>query len=171
MRVATLAGTAALLLSTTALAQDVSYDYDKTADFAAVKTYAWTDGHNLKDELNHTRIVNAVDAQLCAKGLRKVEAGETPDVLVSYHAGVREGDFQISGTSGGPYRPARWGTARVEQVMVGILAVEISSAKAGNTIWRGIATKDLDPDASAEKREKNINKAAEKLFKKYPPTN
>jgi hypothetical protein len=32
-----------------------------------------------------------------------------------------------------------------------------------------VVTKELDADASAEKREKNINKAAEKLFKKYPP--
>jgi hypothetical protein len=170
MRVATLAGTAALLLSTTALAQDITYDYDKAADFAAVKTYAWTDGHNLKDELNHKRIVNAVDAQLSAKGLRKAEPGETPDVFVAYHAGVRQGDFQISGTGGGPYRPARWGTARVEQVTVGVLAVEIINPT-GDAMWRGVATKDLDPNASPEKREKNINKAAEKLFKKYPPTN
>jgi hypothetical protein len=28
---------------------------------------------------------------------------------------------------------------------------------------------DLDPKASPEKREKNLNKAVEKLFKHYPP--
>ena len=62
------------------------------------------------------------------------------------------------------------GTARAEQVVVGTLVVELIDAKTGSTIWRGIATRDVDVQASPGKREKNINKAAEKLFKHYPPT-
>lgn len=169
MRIATLVATASLLLTASALAQDVTYDYDKDADFAAVKTYAWTAGHNLSDDLNHKRIVGAIETQLAAKGLKQAAPGETPDVLVAYHAGVRQGDFQVSGTRGGLYRPGRWGTARVEQVIVGVLAVEVIDATGNDVMWRGVATKDLDPNASPEKREKNINKAAEKLFKNYPP--
>jgi hypothetical protein len=36
-------------------------------------------------------------------------------------------------------------------------------------VWRGIASKDIDVKASAEKREQNINRTAEKMFKNYPP--
>jgi hypothetical protein len=36
-------------------------------------------------------------------------------------------------------------------------------------VWRGVAERDLNPGASAEKREKNITKATEKIFKNYPP--
>ena len=36
-------------------------------------------------------------------------------------------------------------------------------------IWRGMASKDIDVKAKPEKREKNINRTAEKLFKNYPP--
>ena len=32
-----------------------------------------------------------------------------------------------------------------------------------------MASKEIDVKASPEKREKNINRAAEKLFKNYPP--
>ena len=167
MRIATLIGTAGLLLSTSAWAQDVSYDYDKTVNFSALKTYAWAPDGNIQDELTHKRIVAAVDAQLAAKGMRPVEAGATPDVIVTYRAGVRQ-ELEVNGYTG--YRLNRWSSARVEQVPVEALLVEMLDAKTGSTIWRGTATRDVDVKASPEKREKNINKAAEKLFKKYPPS-
>jgi hypothetical protein len=167
MRVAALIGTAALLLSTHAWAQDVSYDYDKSVNFSALKTYAWAPDGNIQDELTHKRITAAVDAQLAAKGLRRVEAGATPDVIVTYRAGVRQ-ELEVNGYTG--YRVNRWSSARVQQVPVGALVVEMLDAKTKDVVWRGIATKDLDVDASPEKREKNLNKAVEKLFKKYPPS-
>ncbi|HEX2451801.1 MAG TPA: DUF4136 domain-containing protein [Gemmatimonadales bacterium] len=169
MRVATMLGTAGLaLLASGAAAQDVTYDYDKTANFAGFKTYAWVDGRNVKDELNHKRIVAAVDAQLAARGFTKVEAGASPDVLVAYNVGFGQ-EVQISGYAPG-YRPAaRWGSARAEQVLVGALGVEIVDAKTRTMTWRAIARKDLDEDASPEKRERNLNKAVAKMFEKYPP--
>jgi hypothetical protein len=36
-------------------------------------------------------------------------------------------------------------------------------------VWRGSASKTLDPKAKPDKKQKNINKAVEKLLKKYPP--
>jgi hypothetical protein len=36
-------------------------------------------------------------------------------------------------------------------------------------VWRGTATKTLDPKAKPEKRQKNLAKAMTKLFKNYPP--
>jgi hypothetical protein len=41
-------------------------------------------------------------------------------------------------------------------------------AQTRNLVWRGLVTKELDAKASPEKKEKNINKAAEKIFKNYP---
>ena len=73
MRISTFAMTAGLvLLGTITLAKSVTYDYDAGADFSRYKTYAWTRGAELTDELNHARIVRAVDAQLVAKGLTRV---------------------------------------------------------------------------------------------------
>lgn len=173
MRFAIAVSTAGLaLLGTTALAQTVTYDFDKAADFAAFKTYTWVRGTPLNDELNHKRIVNAVDAQLAAKGFTKVEPGANPDVLVAYHATFNK-NLQINGfsTGWGGYRFGgnRSGTARVDELLIGTLVVDMVDAKTRSIVWRGSATKEIDVKASPEKREKNINKAAEKLFKNYPP--
>jgi Domain of unknown function (DUF4136) len=173
MRIATLVAAASLtLLTTTAMAQDVTYDFDKGTDFSQLKTYAWVRGTPVNDELNHKRIVDAIDAQLAAKGLVKVEAGANSDLLVAYHASFNR-DLQINGfnTGWGGYRfgPGRTGTARVDQIVVGTLVVDMVNAKTKTIVWRGVATKDIDTKASPEKRDKNIKKATEKLFKNYPP--
>jgi hypothetical protein len=163
--------TAMAILSTSAAAQDVSYDFDKSADFSSLHDYAWVRGTPVNDELSHKRVVDAIETQLAAKGLHQADGRESADVLIAYHA-VFARDLAIHGMSSGwgGYRLSRTGTARAEQVVVGTLVVELIDAKTGSTIWRGIATRDVDVKASPEKREKNINKAAEKLFKHYPPT-
>ena len=173
MRIVTLISTAGLVLaSATVHAQDVTYDFDKAADFSSFKTYTWVRGTPLNDELNHKRIVNAVDAQLSSKGFNKVEMGGNPDVLVAYHASFNK-NLQINGFSSGwgGYRfgANRSGTARVDEILIGTLVVDMVDARSRTIVWRGTATKEVDVKASPEKREKNINKAAEKLFKTYPP--
>src|SRR5262245_62701393 len=67
--------------ATTALAQTVTYHYDRAANFSQYETYAWTRGTELTDA-NHERVVRAIDAALVAKGLARVEATASPDVLV-----------------------------------------------------------------------------------------
>jgi hypothetical protein len=150
------------------MAQTVSYDFDKSASFGRYKTYAWVRGSDVNDALTHKRIVNAIDAQLAAKGFARVETTETPDVLVAYHASF-DNDLQINATGWGGYRWNRSGTARVEEILVGTIAVDMVDAKTNSIVWRGMASKEIDVKASPEKRDKNINKAAEKVFKHYPP--
>jgi hypothetical protein len=165
MRFATLIGTAALLLGTNAWAQDVTYDYDKSADFAALTSYVWVNGGRVADDLNHQRIVGAVDQQLAAKGNHKVDSVAGADLLVTYHVVISQ-DLAVNGNR---YGINRWASARVEAVPVGALMVDIVNAKTHETVWRGMVSRDLDPKASPEDREKNLNKAVEKLFKHYPP--
>jgi Domain of unknown function (DUF4136) len=172
-RISILMGTALLALtSTTAVAQDVTYDFDTSADFSRLHSYVWVRGTPVNDELNHKRIVDAIDKQLAAKGLGKAEGGANVEAFVAYHAAFSR-DLQVNGFSSGwgGYRfgPARSGSARVEEILIGTLVVDIIDAKTGTILWRGIATKELDVRASPEKRDKNINRAAEKLFKNYPP--
>ncbi len=71
--------TALLLTPTLALAQKVSYDFDKTAGFRGFKTYAKKDGTKVGQQLIDDRIVAAIDEQLAAKGFKKVDAN--PDVV------------------------------------------------------------------------------------------
>lgn len=173
MELKTLVTVLALALGARAVAaQEVSYDFDKAANFPGFRTYAWAPGHNLDDPLNHKRIVAAVDSQLALKGLRLVAKDQNPDLLVAYHASFGK-NLQVSGFSNGwgGYRFAgnRSGSARAEEITIGTLVVDMVETATRNIVWRGTATKEVDTKASPEKREKNINRAAEKLFKNYPP--
>jgi hypothetical protein len=173
MRIATFAVTVWLtLLGAIALAQNVTYDYDRAVNFSAYKTYAWTRGTELTDELNHARVVRAIDAALVAKGLAPVKPNANPDVRVAYHASFDK-NLEIIGSSQG-FGPLglggdRLGSARVQPVLVGTLVVDISDARTHAIVWRSLASSDIRPTDKPESRERKIVKATEKMFKNYPP--
>ena len=173
MRISTLAMAAGLAsLATVALAKPVTYDYDVRADFSRYKTYAWTRGTELTDELNHVRVVRAVEAQLAAKGLTRVEPGARPEVLVSYHASF-ETNVEIRAFSHGwgPFGMGgdRAGSARIEPVLVGTLVVDVIDAGTKAIVWRAVASSDINPATSPQKRDQKITSATGKMFKNYPP--
>jgi Domain of unknown function (DUF4136) len=173
MRIATFAICVWLILiGTMALAQSVTYDYDRTAKFSSYKTYAWTRGTELTEELNHARVVRAIDAALVAKGLARVEPSANPDVVVAYHASF-EKNLEISGSAHGwgPFGLGgdRTGSARVEPIVVGTLVVDISDARTTAIVWRSLASSDVRPTDKPESRDKKIAKATDKMFKNFPP--
>jgi hypothetical protein len=160
------------LLGTMALAQSVTYDYDRAANFSNYKTYAWTRGTELTDDLNHARVVRAIEGALVAKGLARVEPGANPDVLVAYHASFDK-NLEIIGSAHG-WGPLglggdRWGSARVQPVLVGTLVVDISDAWTHAIVWRSLASSDIRPTDKPESRDKKITRATAKMFKNYPP--
>jgi hypothetical protein len=59
--------------------------------------------------------------------------------------------------------------ARTEEILTGTLAVDLVDSRTNTIVWRGIASKEIDVKAEPGKRERNINRAAERLFKHYPP--
>jgi hypothetical protein len=173
MRIATFVITVGLaLFGTMAFAQDVTYDFNKLTDFARIRTYAWVRGTVVQDPLMHDRIVDALNAQFATKGMRMVTSTTDADVLVAYHAAV-DRDLQVTGFSSGwgGYRfpGSRSGVARTDAILTGTLVVDVVDARTRTIVWRGIASKEIDVDASPAKRDKNINRAAEKLLKNYPP--
>lgn len=175
------AGMIALFLPAVALAQKVSYDYDKTANFSTFKTYAHKDGTKVGQELIDQRIVAAIDEQMAAKGFTKSES--SPDVYVVYHVAFdKQKDIStFSSGYGGGYGPYGWGwgggwgggmattTTQVRDILVGTLVIDMADAKKGQLAWRGMATKEVKTQASPEKRDKSINEAVKKVFKNFPP--
>jgi hypothetical protein len=171
---------AALLVPALALGQKVSYDFDKTANFASFKTYALKDGTKVGQQLIDDRIVAAIDAQLAEKGFTKNEA--SPDVFVVYHVAFdKQKDIStFSSGYGGGYGPYGWGwgggmggmstsTTQVRDILVGTLVIDMADAKKGQVAWRGMGVKEVDTQAKPEKRDKSINNAVKKIFKNYPP--
>jgi hypothetical protein len=165
MRIAFIAVTALILLGACAAAQEITNDYSK-ADFAHFKTYAWASGHPVTDELLNQSIVSAIDAQLSAKGLTKVSPGEDPDVLVSYDV-VFDRDIRGVGLRDG-LRNLRWRSGS-KYVLMGVLVVNLVESDTGAMVWRGMASGDVDANASPEKHDKKIHEVAQKIFRNYPP--
>lgn len=164
-----------------ALAQDVRYNFDKNADFSKYKTYKWVDlkGAEKLDDLTDKQIKAALDAELALKGLTKTE-GENADLYVGYQAAVgQEKQFTSYSTDWG-YGPG-WGRGwyggmgsstthgSTSTIYTGQLALDMYDASNHSLVWRGVASKTLDPKAKPEKRQKNLVKASAKLLKNYPP--
>ena len=60
-------------------------------------------------------------------------------------------------------------TSTVSEIPVGTLIIDLVDAGKKQLVWRGTASKTLEPDASPETKEKNINEAVQKMFANYPP--
>ena len=162
-----------LFMPVLAFAQKTSYDYDKTANFGAFKTYGLKDGTKVGDPLIDGRIAAAIESELTAKGLTKNDAA--PDVNVVYHIAFdKQKDISSWSTGGGPYGyrwGGGWGTTevRVSEILVGTLVIDMADAKKSELVWRGIGVKEVDTQAKPEKRDKNITGAVQKILKNYPP--
>lgn len=160
---------ACLAAATVAFAQNVTYDVDRSADFSRFRTYEWGQGMPVGDRLNDRRIATAIESELASRGITPAPVGTHGDVIVAYYATFDQ-ELEITGTGWGGYRLSgmRSGSARVEEVLLGTLAVQMINAKTGAVIWRGMVTKEIDLKAKPEKRDKNIQSAVEKIFKKFP---
>jgi Domain of unknown function (DUF4136) len=158
-----------LCMAVLAKAQDVQFDYDRSANFNAYRTYQWVDFKNggVSNQLMDQNIKRAVDAQLALKGLQRVESHG--DLQIGYHAAVDQ-EKQFDGFGMGP---RRFGTVRVNTstIEIGKLVLDIFDPARKQLIWRGAAEKTLDIKKDPDKNYQNLQKAIAKLLKNYPPGN
>ena len=169
-----------VLGATAARAQDVSFNAMPNIDWAKFKTYKWVkiEGVKYPDDITDTQIKSAIDTQLATKGLTKTEGDA--DVYVGYQVAIdTEKEWTAYGMGGGPawgWGPGYYGgygggmaTATSSTIHIGTLGVDMYDPAAKQLVWRGSASKTLDPKAKPEKRQKNLGKAMTKMFKNYPP--
>jgi len=170
-----------LTIASSALGQDVRYNFDKNADFSTFKTYKWValKGATPVDDLVDKQIKDGIDAQLATKGLTKVD-GDDANLLIGYQTAVGTEKQFTSYDSGWGYGPGWYGrgwygggggmtTGQTSTIYNGQLAVDMYSSAGHDLVWRGVVSKTLDPKAKPDKRQKNLTKALTKLFKNYPP--
>jgi len=50
------------------------------------------------------------------------------------------------------------------------LALDMYDPSTKQLVWTGRATKTLDPGANEQKKQKNLDKAMQKLLKNFPPS-
>lgn len=172
---------ALFLTATTAVGQDVRYNFDKDTDFAKFKTYKWVvlkDAPSV-DNLRDKQIKDAVEAELTNKGLTRTDA-DTADLYIGYQAAIgSEKQFTSYNTNWGYgpgwYRGGWYGggggmtTGQTSTIYTGQLAFDFYDSKNHDLVWRGVASKTMDPKAKPDKQQKNLTKAVAKLLKNYPP--
>ena len=162
-------------------AQDIKYNYLPGTDFSKYKTYRWVKVPNVQypNQILDTQIMQAFDAQLSLKGLTKTD--DNPDLYVIYQAAVnQEKQWNSYSTGGDMWGYGRWGgwggyggmqttTTTSSTINIGTLNLDLYDVARKEQVWRGEATKTLGSGKDPQKVQKNLRKAAEKMFKKYPP--
>src|SRR5437867_9099202 len=157
------------LLATGALAQSVYVDYNHSVDFSKFKTYAWGQGANpnaIQDSILMQNAQQAINSQLQMKGLQMVQESQNPDLIVVASSGMKQQTSYNAWGTGGWRFGGGMGTITPETQNIGTLVVDIYDAEGKKMIWRGISQGTLSNKGS--KNEKEMNKAIEKMFKKYP---
>lgn len=170
-----------LVIAGSAFAQDVRYNFDKQTDFSKFKTYKWVElkGADKLDPLTDKQIKETIDAELAKKGLTKTDA-DNADLYIAYQTSIGQEKQFTSYSNNWGYGPG-WGggwyggmgstttTGQTSTIYTGQLGLDMYDSAKHDLVWRGVASKTLDPKAKPEKRQKNIEKAVAKLLKNYPP--
>jgi len=179
-----LAGALLLGASLPALGDNVRTDYDHGANFAQYHTYSWG---NVKtsDPFFVSRIKEAVDQQLAAKGWQMVSSGASVTLFATdnIHNQQEAQTFYdgFGGGWGGGWGWNRWGwgggwgagpgmgeaTTTTTTQPIGNLVVDIFDGSSKNLLWRGLATMDLSTNAN--KNTKSLTSDIDKMFKDFPP--
>lgn len=163
IRIGLLALAVVAFIPLAAMAQDVSIDFDKTVDFTGFTTFSTRQGQTAGNPLVAQRIQAALEAELSARGLTKVD--RAGDLVAVYHASI---ETQVDVDAFGYGRP-RWGTRQVyvRNYELGTVIVDLLDAKTDRVVWRGVGRDVVsgDPDKVAGR----ITRGAERMFKNFPP--
>jgi hypothetical protein len=162
----------ALALAAGAWAQDVKVDYDKAANFAAIKTFGIKLGTSWGNQLGEKRVMDEFTQALTAKGWKLVPEGPADAQVVVHGASQTKKSLNTFYSGGGAYRYRGFGgmgtaTTTESEYTVGTLVVDIFDAKGENLLWRGSAQDEVSD--KPEKNAKKLGKASDKMFKDFPP--
>ena len=154
------------IVSTMAVGQQVSVNYNHDASFAQYHTYAW--GSNNKNQIQNSILAQVaqqdINTAMQGKGLQMVQESQNPDLILVANGGEREqtsySAWGMRGIGGG------MGGISPEQNVEATMIVNLYDAKTQSLIWRGIAQNTLNNNGN--KNQEMVQKAVEKMFKQWP---
>ena len=152
-------------------AQDIKTNYMPGTNFSKYKTYKWVniEGSEQPDQMLDQQIKQAVDAQLASKGMTKTD-DEKADMYVGSQVSIsQERQWNAYGTGGGWRFGGGMATATSSTIEIGTLGLDFYDPATKQMLWRGQATKTLNPSKDAQKNQDRLNKAVAKLLKDFPP--
>jgi hypothetical protein len=152
-------------------AQDVTYNSAPGTDFTKFKTYKWVkiEGAEYPDQILDQQITQSIDSQLAAKGLTKID-GDTANLFVAYQVSIsQEKQWNAYGGGVGWRMGGGMASATSSTLQIGTLAFDGYDQAGKQLVWKGTATKTLNPPKDPDKKQKNRDKAVVKLLKNFPP--
>jgi len=158
-----------IMVSSSAIAQDVNTDYDHNANFERYHTYSWK-MVKTPNTIWDQRVQDAINQQLQKKGWQLVPEGG--DVVLSA-IGTTQTQTELQTFYNGPgWGGWGWGgigtaTTTPQQYKVGTLVVDMFDPNGHRLLWRSVA-KDTLSDKPSKNTDK-LNKAVDKMFKNFPP--
>ncbi|MFT5847451.1 DUF4136 domain-containing protein [Psychroserpens sp.] len=160
----------------------VAADYDKEANFANYKTFAFfktgIDKAEISD-IDKRRILRAVESELLTQGYTK---SENPDLLVSIftksqqRVDVYNNNWGMGAWGWGGYGPwgmggpGGWGMNQQPMVSTqseGTLFIDLIDANKKELVWQGMGTGYLP--RNIEKKDVRIKEFVSKVMEKFPP--
>ncbi|MEX1667706.1 DUF4136 domain-containing protein [Zhongshania guokunii] len=180
----------------------VSTDYALDYDFTAISTFAWlpvpaSDSKDkikdasLDNDLVRERVLDAVDAELAAKGLILAADGMQPSVLVAYHLGKEDKvNFNSFGSwyTHFAYYPCYYcdyqpGYGRgyfghghfydddiwVRSYEESSLMIDIIDPVTKKLVWRGTSKRVMPSLTTPEERRQYIRETVAAVLAKFPP--
>jgi hypothetical protein len=168
--------------ASSALAQDVRYNFARDADFTQFKTYKWVPikGEATLNDLQEQQVRGSVDNELAKKGLKRVD-GDAADLFIGYQAAISTEKQFTSFDTGWGYGPGWYGagwyggggmsttTGTTSTIYIGQIALDMYSSANKALVFRTTASKTLDTRAKPDKQQKNLDKAVAKMLKDFPP--
>lgn len=167
----------------------VTTDYNPAVGVGACRTYAFAQEHTVGggqgssaygNPLNGDRLRAAIESNLAARGIQRVEARAPADCVVGYSIGSRLVADEWAGANwgwgwGGGYGWG-WGRRGFGGAMgydwpyvynEGRIAIDVFDAKTRKAIWHASVNQDV-VDLTGPHAEAKINAAAAAIFAKFP---
>jgi len=153
-------------------------DYEPGMRLDQYRTFDWGGGDSISigdprldnNPFFDSRVRAAVELELAARGLRRVTT--SPDLLVHYHASVRQRVDVIRADEGRGYSSPRDGTAeRVVEYDEGTLLIDVANPKSKSILWRGWSQTDVGGLLeNPREMEKRIRESVRLMMTKFPRT-
>jgi hypothetical protein len=183
MRLALVTVLSVLILALQACSDiQVSQDYERGYNFAALKTFTWKPNDNaeygVKDnDLLDKRIRKAIVEQLKSKSYVYTES-LTADFFISYQLSVEQKLTESGVSTGVMLGRSSFGGfggvgissgSNVHSYDEGTLLIDFTAPLEDQLIWRGVSTQSVDKHSDPEESTANINETVAKILAQFPP--
>ncbi|WCO00978.1 DUF4136 domain-containing protein [Psychroserpens ponticola] len=162
-----------LLIATSCAPVRVNYDYEKTTDFKAYKTYNYYANLDTGlSELDTKRLLDALDNALQTNGYT---LSETPDFFID----IKSNEYQeaarnnvgvgLGGTGGRVGGGVSIGIPVGQNKLNRQIIFEFVDENKNGLFWQAVSESSYSPKASPEKREAIFKSIVAKVLEGFPP--